>query len=60
LSDEQIKSIVDSYIKALKAMARDPYASHTQWTTSHLLTEQDQLLLAQSTQIEELAGSFAF
>jgi len=25
-----------------------------------LLTEQDQLLLAQSTHIEELAGSFAF
>ncbi len=60
LSEEQIKTIVDSYIKALKAMARDPYASHTQWTTSHLLTEQDQLLLAQSTHIEELAGSFAF
>jgi non-ribosomal peptide synthetase component F len=60
LSEEQIKSIVDCYVKALKAMARDPYASHTQWTASHLLTEQEQFLLAQSTQIEELAGTFAF
>jgi amino acid adenylation domain-containing protein len=60
LPEEQVKAIVDTYIQVMRAMSVDPYASHAQLNMTHLLSEEDHLLLDKATHIEEFAGSFAF
>jgi len=60
LPEEQVKAIIDSYIQTIRAMSDDPYALHGQLNMTHLLSEEDHLLLDKATHIEEFAGSFAF
>jgi len=60
LGVEQIKTVGDWHMTALRAISENPQAQHTELDFFGTLADQDRALLEQGTNVEELDGSFIF